>query len=96
MVLGCQSWYGPAGVWGYMTMQLGVLGLRCPLNCVDWLGPGTNKLEGGFQNDACQPQCLHGRMNSSKWLPLVSISGEGNGTPLQYFCLENPMDGGAW
>ena len=21
---------------------------------------------------------------------------EGNGTPLQYFCLENPMDGGAW
>ena len=24
------------------------------------------------------------------------ILGEGNGTPLQYFCLENPMDGGAW
>ena len=23
-------------------------------------------------------------------------SGEGNGNPLQYFCLENPMDGGAW
>ena len=22
--------------------------------------------------------------------------GEGNGTPLQYTCLENPMDGGAW
>ena len=22
--------------------------------------------------------------------------GEGNGTPLQFFCLENPMDGGAW
>ena len=27
---------------------------------------------------------------------LDSIFGEGNGTPLQYFCLENPMDGGAW
>ena len=27
--------------------------------------------------------------------PRVS-SGEGNGTPLQYTCLENPMDGGAW
>ena len=27
----------------------------------------------------------------------VSYSlGEGNGTPLQYSCLENPMDGGAW
>ena len=25
-----------------------------------------------------------------------SKSGEGNGTPLQYSCLENPMDGGAW
>ena len=24
------------------------------------------------------------------------INGEGNGTPLQYSCLENPMDGGAW
>ena len=24
------------------------------------------------------------------------IGREGNGTPLQYSCLENPMDGGAW
>ena len=24
------------------------------------------------------------------------MCGEGNGTPLRYFCLENPMDGGAW
>ena len=24
------------------------------------------------------------------------VFGEGNGTPLQYSCLENPMDGGAW
>ena len=23
-------------------------------------------------------------------------SGEGNGNPLQYSCLENPMDGEAW
>ena len=23
-------------------------------------------------------------------------AGEGNGTPLQYSCLENPMDGRAW
>jgi len=22
--------------------------------------------------------------------------GEGNGNPLQYFCLENPMDGETW
>ena len=25
-----------------------------------------------------------------------SENGEGNGNPLQYFCLENPRDGGAW
>ena len=24
------------------------------------------------------------------------VPGEGNGTPLQYSCLENPMDRGAW
>ena len=27
---------------------------------------------------------------------MQSTSGEGNGTPLQYSCLENPMEGGAW
>ena len=36
-----------------------------------------------------------------KTLMLGKIEGrrrsrEGNGTPLQYSCLENPMDGGAW
>ena len=30
------------------------------------------------------------------WGPLLGACGEGNGTPLQYSCLENPMDGGAW
>ena len=27
---------------------------------------------------------------------MSTVDGEGNGTPLQYSCLENPMDGGAW
>ena len=27
---------------------------------------------------------------------LWQMPGEGNGTPLQYSCLENSMDGGAW
>ena len=35
------------------------------------------------------------------WCPFswdrgMQWDGEGNGTPLQYSCLENPMDGGAW
>ena len=29
-------------------------------------------------------------LSSHIWL------GEGNGTPLQYSCLENPVDSGAW
>ena len=36
---------------------------------------------------------------SGKRLNLLLVAldcGEGNGTPLQYSCLENPMDGGAW
>ena len=30
------------------------------------------------------------------WQTLGQALGEGNGTLLQYSCLENPMDGGAW
>ena len=32
----------------------------------------------------------------SKYTLTNWITREGNGTPLQYSCLENPMDGGAW
>ena len=38
-------------------------------------------------------------LRNSEWPQLGSPDGrcgEGNGTPLQYSCLENPMDGGAW
>ena len=31
----------------------------------------------------------------AKFFPVV-IYGEGNGNPLQYSCLENPVDRGAW
>ena len=30
------------------------------------------------------------------WTQVTCIAGGGNGNPLQYSCLENPMDGGAW
>ena len=37
--------------------------------------------------------CVYGLIHPfSKYL----VSSEGNGTPLQYWCLENPTDGGAW
>ena len=41
---------------------------------------------------------LPGQMKTSPpFRGLVNMhTGEGNGNPLQYSCLENPMDGGAW
>ena len=33
---------------------------------------------------------------STSQMQTANLPGEGNGTPLQYSCLENPMDGGAW
>ena len=39
----------------------------------------------------------HHRLLRGRVYPGMCVcSGEGNGTPLQYSCLENPMDGGAW
>ena len=31
-----------------------------------------------------------------KFMSIALVIREGDGTPLQYSCLENPMDGGAW
>ena len=38
--------------------------------------------------------CNAGDLGSIPWSG--RSPGEGNGNPLQYSCLENPMDGGAW
>ena len=35
-------------------------------------------------------------MSFKFWGLLRTVLDEGNGIPLQYSCLENPMDGGAW
>ena len=43
-----------------------------------------------FQRLAVGKQCV-----LIWWLPDFN-DREGNGTPLQYFCLEDPIDGGAW
>ena len=36
------------------------------------------------------------RCHFTKRTLVMMVGREGNGTPLQYSCLENPMDGGAW
>ena len=52
------------------------------------------------------PSCFSVSLSWSRWPHLPEFErqlrfnivciGEGNGTPLQYSCLANPMDGGAW
>ena len=45
-------------------------------------------------SDGKESACNAGDLGS---IPGLGTSpGEGNGNPLQYSCLENPMDGGAW
>ena len=50
---------------------------------------------GGLQSTGCKEsdttERLHFIMSS-----IEILVGEGNGTPLQHSCLENPMEGGAW
>ena len=45
-----------------------------------------------FLSDQCKEIEENNRMGKSG----DPFSGEGNGNPLQYSCLENPRDGGAW
>ena len=42
----------------------------------------------------CEPSWLH--FHISHWTTLPTVVGEGNGNRLQYPCLENSMDRGAW
>ena len=45
---------------------------------------------------ASKPFSSDGKASACNAGDLDPIPGEGNGNPLQYSCLENPMDGGAW
>ena len=57
---------------------------------------------GGYTFDIVYPCWLGGKESTccagdpSLTLRLGGFPGEGNGNPLQYSCLENPRDRGAW
>jgi len=62
------------------------------LDCIYHGEPGAHRKGGrGYTihqgHQECPPKSI---------TPLLGSSVEGNGNPLQYYCLENPMDGGAW
>ena len=49
---------------------------------------------------AAKRRCKNGNKITDNKFKTFAVNreqrGEGNGTPLQYSCLENPKDGGAW
>ena len=58
------------------------------------LGSMINRMGFPCTSDGKESACNAGDPGS---IPgLARSPGEGNGNPLQYSCLENPMDGGAW
>ena len=73
---------------------------------------GPRPLESDFLKPvALESECLHQTPKTKSFWPYYSVltsqdsenykrthrsKGEGNGIPLQYSCLDNPMDGGAW
>ena len=59
---------------------------------LDWAEPFLWSFPGG--SDGIESACNAGDLGSNpgSW----RSPGEGNGNPLQYSCLENFMDGGAW
>ena len=56
-----------------------------------WMG----QLGPQFQVHNPFPQVFAQLFDVYFWIS-IRLLGEGNGNPLQYSCLENPVDGGAW
>ena len=49
-----------------------------------------------FSKKGTEPRRKEQVVTMNKFINLSIYAREGNGTPLQYSCLENPMDRGAW
>ena len=61
---------------------------------VKYTGNNNNNHRLPWGSDGKESACNAGNLGSVPGLG--RSSGEGNGNPLQYPCLENPMDRGAW
>ena len=68
-----------------------------PMNIQDWFPLGSPCSPRDSQESSPTPQfkSINYLVLSFLYSPTLTSNGEGNGTPLQYSWLENPMDGGA-
>ena len=71
-------------------------------NGCSWLESGVLRAPGQVsqilvQGAHCAPWNKQGKhLMGDGAANILPVSGEGNGNPLQYSCLENPMDREAW
>ena len=56
----------------------------------------SSKTEWAFLGSSVDKESAYSTGNLSSIPGLGRAPGEVNGNPLQYYCLENPMDRGAW
>jgi hypothetical protein len=73
-----------------------VMNLRCVLKTkLSFSKAGMEVIQGGTSGK--EPVCQCRRHKRRGLIPGLGRSpGEGHGNPLQYSCLQNPMDRGAW
>ena len=77
--------------WSGLPFQFSVIHVKT-LFLLEWFKAGFSLRHSG--SDGKASACNAGDPGS---IPGSGRSpGEGNGNPLQYSCLENPMEGGAW
>ena len=67
----------------------------CPTYSLNHIIVFFSGLLGGFSGDS-DSEASGCNAGDPGLIPGLGRSGKGNGNPLQYSCLENPMDGGAW
>ena len=73
---------------------------------MDYSPQGHKESDMAERLSTAQPHSFHGGLDGKEYtcnagdlgsIPRLGRSpGEGNGYPLQYYCLENPMDRGVW
>ena len=80
-----------------ISAQTGYLySVGSPLQCSSLENPRDRGSWWAAVYGVAQSQTRLKQLSSSSSSGSRHNSGEGNGTPLQYSCLENPMDGEAW